>query len=192
MIIILLLGVGCNSPSEMVESPSPIGTEPAITPTAFQPVKNSLFISAGIPQTWRFILEDQSGMEITDSPNTDSLILSQRPPTSDETDFGQFNLIYAAVVQFPTVDDDITMEEIQGLWNGTTGDTYDELLIDEETILVFKELWGNDPSSNVKINDPSEILDAAWSKPKSVAIIPFEAISPRWKVLKLRWDQPPR
>jgi len=189
-LIILLLGVGCTSPAQVVESPSPIVTEPVMTPTAFQPADNSLFISAGIPQTWHAILEDQSGMEIIDSPNTDSLILSQRPPTSDETDLGHFNIIYAVVVQFPTVDDDITMNELQGLWNGTTGDTYEELLIDEETSSMFKELWGNDPSSKVKFNDTSELLDAAWSKPKSVAIIPFDEISPRWKVLKINGISP--
>jgi hypothetical protein len=189
-VIILVLGIGCTSPTQVAESPSPISLETSVTPTAFQPLMHTLFISSGTPQSWRFILQDQSGLEILDSSNRDGLTLTQKSPSSDEKVFGDFKLIYAAVVQFPTVEDDITMEELKGLWQGGKSDLYDQLLIDEETRLVFKELWGNDPSGNVKIIKANEILAAAWKDPKSVALIPFEEISPRWKVLKINGISP--
>ena len=190
VIVFISLSVGCSSPTQTLVSSTPVTIETTITPTAFQPEQQSLYISAGIPQSWQNTLADQSDLVITKSPNPNSLILSQDVPTTDEKAYGNFVQIYAAVVKFPTVDDEITVEELQGLWHGQVGESYDQLLVNDETKSVFQESWGENSIGLVNVNSASEMLATLWDSPKAVAIVPFEEISPQMKVLKINGISP--
>jgi len=63
------------------------------------------------------------------------------------------------------------------------------VVVSEATAGVFNSLWGK-AGSNVTIVEPSEFLTLAEENPAAVAIIPFEEISPRWKILKLEGISP--
>lgn len=55
--------------------------------------------------------------------------------------------------------------------------------MDQNTFELFNALWGPAASGSVNIVPKSELVDYAWTHQPTWAIIPFESLDPRWKVL---------
>lgn len=101
---------------------------------------------------------------------------------------------YALVAPFPTMIQGVTAAELRDFWRGeTTGPFEGEaLLMDESTRAVFAKLWGEPAPGVSKILSGQSLLDAAWNSRPSWAIIPFEDLEPRWKVLEVDGQSPLR
>jgi poly-gamma-glutamate synthesis protein (capsule biosynthesis protein) len=94
--------------------------------------------------------------------------------------------IYALVAPFPTIDDGASSEELRRAWGGNRGESPAwPLLVDESTLAVFSALWGAPADGAVQVVPGAELLGYAWDQRPSRAIVPFEALSPRWKVLEV-------
>ncbi|MEK6588430.1 MAG: CapA family protein [Chloroflexota bacterium] len=92
--------------------------------------------------------------------------------------------IYAAVAPFPTLADGLTSPELAGLW--TEGSN---LLVSDQDAAALEALFGV-PAGHVV---PSGfLLDAAWADRSVYAIVPFEVLEPRWKVLEVDGQSPIR
>ena len=96
--------------------------------------------------------------------------------------------IYAIVVPFGTTQDEISFDELKQAW--TNGRDGMPLLLDESTKLVFSQRWGEPGPGAVKILAEAELLDYAWDNQPSWALVPFEKLEPRWKVLSLDGQNP--
>ena len=60
-----------------------------------------------------------------------------------------------------------------------------------ETRDALEGLWGPAGSQGVQIVDPpASLLDAAWAQPDAWAIVPFDELEPRWKVLRIEGQSP--
>jgi poly-gamma-glutamate synthesis protein (capsule biosynthesis protein) len=57
--------------------------------------------------------------------------------------------------------------------------------MDESTYGVLAAWWGEPTPQMVKILPAGQLLDYAWTNRPSWAIVPFEDIEPRWKVLEV-------
>ncbi|HKY55410.1 MAG TPA: CapA family protein, partial [Anaerolineales bacterium] len=74
------------------------------------------------------------------------------------------------------------------------------LLIDESTLAAFTALWDAPAAGSVRIVPTDQLLDTAWSETctepcpsvPSWAIIPFDALEPKWKVLTIDGQSPIR
>jgi poly-gamma-glutamate synthesis protein (capsule biosynthesis protein) len=64
--------------------------------------------------------------------------------------------------------------------------------MDESTLAVFTGLWDEPASSAVRIVPTDQLLEAAWANMPSWAIIPFESLEPKWKVLTIDGQSPIR
>jgi poly-gamma-glutamate synthesis protein (capsule biosynthesis protein) len=64
--------------------------------------------------------------------------------------------------------------------------------MDEHTHQVFEAFWGPASSGVVSILPADKLLNQAWKNRPSWAIIPFEALRPRWKVLEIDGQSPVR
>jgi poly-gamma-glutamate synthesis protein (capsule biosynthesis protein) len=100
--------------------------------------------------------------------------------------------VYALVAPFPTVTDGVILDELQRAWredvapapfNGTP------LLMDESTLAAFRLLWGEPIFGAVRTVPPGQLLETAW-KESAWAIIPFEKLDPKWKVLTIDGQSP--
>ena len=103
--------------------------------------------------------------------------------------------VYALVAPFPTVTDGVTYEEIHLAWTqGTIPAQFSghPLLMDEPALAEFSVLWGEPADGAVKIVPSDRLLETAWSEPGSWAVVPFEALTPKWKVLTLDGQSPVR
>ncbi|HXD11396.1 MAG TPA: CapA family protein, partial [Anaerolineales bacterium] len=93
--------------------------------------------------------------------------------------------VYVLAAPFPTVQDGVTSDEVRALWSGGRH----ALLMDESTLAAFTALWGAPVTGFVRSVPADQLLDSAWAD-AAWAIIPFENLSPRWKVLTIDGQSP--
>jgi hypothetical protein len=100
--------------------------------------------------------------------------------------------VYALVAPFPTITDGVTSNEILSSWNGAgTGPFAGRpLLMEASTLAAFTALWGLPAEGAVQTIPADQLLETAWRQRPSWAIVPFEALEPRWKVLAVNGQSP--
>lgn len=181
LLILFLLASACAPAAE-----TPIAPTTTPQPTATQPpTADALWVSHAVPDVLRDAI-NQSSVPLVDSPD----LATQ---TLDVADSGSL-WIYALVAPFPTVTDGIPSAELINAWqNGSslTGNGQ-PLLMAESTLRALTALWGEPASGAVRSVAKEEILAEAWTPPFKWAIIPFEEIQPKWKVLTVDGQSPIR
>jgi poly-gamma-glutamate synthesis protein (capsule biosynthesis protein) len=104
-------------------------------------------------------------------------------------------LVYALVAPFPTVTDGVSFDELKRAWmEGTAPTSFGDtpLLMDPSTLDSFTALWDAPAAGAVRIVAADQLLETAWTDMPSWAILPFEALEPRWKVLTIDGQSPIR
>jgi poly-gamma-glutamate synthesis protein (capsule biosynthesis protein) len=103
--------------------------------------------------------------------------------------------VYAVVAPFPTLADGVQWADIGRFWAGESGTLTQisedrvtpTLFVSPETFGVLFGLLG--PSSAkapIEVAEPGELVDKAWAaRPRAWAIVPFDELEPRWKVLRV-------
>lgn len=102
--------------------------------------------------------------------------------------------VYALVAPFPTIPDEVTAASLKSAWDGQAVPPFDKapLLMDQSTQGVFSAYWGAPSPQSVLVMPTSDLLDYAWQHRPSFAILPFEQVEPRWKVLVVDGQSPIR
>ncbi|MGE5375233.1 MAG: hypothetical protein ACM3XO_09265, partial [Bacteroidota bacterium] len=88
--------------------------------------------------------------------------------------------VYALVTPFSSTLQGISGNDLLLLWQGQAAGL-PPLLMGQNAYDMFSALWG--PGSGVQILSKQELIDAAWAHQPALAIVPFEDLNPRWKVL---------
>ncbi|MBI5965547.1 MAG: CapA family protein [Chloroflexi bacterium] len=166
-----------STPTNTIASTPP----PAATSTS---MPEALWISPAVPsdlidlaQTWKI-------------PQTDDPAFATHK--LDIADSGTL-WIYALVAPFPTLVDDATSQDLISTWKGVPAGPLRGrgLLMAESTLEAFTALWGEPASGVVTTVSPDALAGLAWSV-SAWAIIPFEDIQPKWKVLTVDGQSPIR
>ncbi|GIV75809.1 MAG: hypothetical protein KatS3mg050_0203 [Litorilinea sp.] len=92
--------------------------------------------------------------------------------------------IYAAVVPFATLRDEISLDALQQGWQGQ-GEV--PVLAAPETVAMLTPLLG--PYAGPFLA-PEELMAALEAQPAAVGILPFDRLHPRWKVLRVNGANP--
>lgn len=171
--------------------PAPAGTEIQPLPTAIQNMdeRPSLWTGAAVPSLLRDKFLEQGFQPTSERASADlALDLAQPSSTSPQTSTWTF----ALVAPFPTVMDGVTSQEILAAWNGSSLGPFGgaPLLMDQSTLAAFSALWGEPSPSAVVAIPAGELLNAAWNRMPAWAIIPFERVEPKWKVLEVDGQSP--
>ncbi len=95
--------------------------------------------------------------------------------------------IYALAAPFPTVTDSITAQQLKKIWQGELEENLPlrSLLVDGNTKAIFEKVWGAPSSTTVRLTDANSLLATAWSEDGAWAIIPFDNLETRWKVIAI-------
>ncbi|MGB8252604.1 MAG: CapA family protein [Anaerolineaceae bacterium] len=103
-----------------------------------------------------------------------------------DTDYQQSMRIYALVAPFPTVSDDVSAEALREFWQGQAAPelAFNTLTMSEDTLEVISDVWGKPSDGITKILSIGESL-VTWPELTTWAIIPFEELTPRWKVINI-------
>lgn len=102
--------------------------------------------------------------------------------------------VYALAAPFPTLQGGVASQDLRLAWAGQAAGPFAgrALLVDKSTHALFSALWGAPGAGVVQVLPAESLLEAAWQGGSSWAILPFEALEPRWKVLEVDGQSPLR
>jgi hypothetical protein len=100
--------------------------------------------------------------------------------------------VYVLAVPFPTVQEQAGYSELRRFWSGESAGLFADspLLLDQGSFEIFSLLWGEPGSGQVLVLGENELLEYAWSHRPAWALLPFERLEPRWKVLEVDGQSP--
>ena len=163
----------------------PTAAQPSVTPT--QPLYQ-VWLPAYLPEKMRSQISLPQGYILAANAQDADLILT----VADRNLPASIQWIYALVAPFPTIADGISQDDLQAAWLGNATGLFADapLLMDESTLDILTDYWGAPADSVVQVLPANRLLEAAWSNQPSWAIIPFESLEPRWKVLTIDGQSP--
>lgn len=150
-----------------------------------------LWMDASVPDALRAVARTWNLPSAADESSAAvSIRIAQvTPGTADRSVW-----VYALAAPFPTVADGVSSYDLRSAWIGKSTGVFGgrPLLMEESTLAAFTALWGPPVSGSVKTVPVNQLLDTAWAEMPSWAIVPFEALQPRWKVLTIDGQSPIR
>jgi poly-gamma-glutamate synthesis protein (capsule biosynthesis protein) len=132
-----------------------------------------------VPQAIRSQVKLPAGVTVVDDPTQANVTYGLTQNGKAETQW-----VYALVASFPTVQDDVAATDLQAAWQDT-GNATEPLLMTSETDGLLAASWGKPAGKNVQELLDDQLLDIAWGKRPVWAIVPFDELQPRWKVLSI-------
>ncbi|MDY7076660.1 MAG: CapA family protein [Chloroflexota bacterium] len=158
---------------------------PTLTPTPAWPV--TIFIPEGLPVSIANALD----ATLTDHPD---LFVPASSPTvadvqvtfdtnPDATILAEWT--YAVVAPFPTLTDEVSWTQVISHWVGSPAGPFagQPLLMTTDTATTLAAAMGEPATDTVEIVPAEEIVPRAWDAHSAWAIVPFDELDPRWKVL---------
>ena len=185
--IALLLVAGCSAAPETeaptaqlpTTTPLPAATPPP-TPT---PSTVRLWVSPALPAD---LLESASLVtQLGELPVEwvgDPALAKVRIEPNPDRPLARW--IYALVAPFPTLVDHISLQELRRGWTQDDPTVYVSDPVREE----MTPLLGS--KSEARVTPEEELLDRVWEAGDAYAIIPFEGLEPRWKVIRVSDSSP--
>ncbi|MBN2084445.1 MAG: CapA family protein [Anaerolineales bacterium] len=174
-----------NTPFLPSQDPGPLAPTTG-APTTSAETAPSIWFSPALPASFKSSFPLPAGWLIAAEPETAFVRLQPggEHPVSSWT--------YVLAAPFPTVADGVTEAELRGGWSGQSSGFFTgrPLLMDQNTLEVFSAVWGNPAPGATQVVPAEALLDAAWSLRPAWAVIPWEAVEPRWKVLALDGQSP--
>jgi poly-gamma-glutamate synthesis protein (capsule biosynthesis protein) len=196
--IIMFLGGSMLAACSPAVSPTPIIIIPPPQPTATFPAPQKdptettqvfrVFIDPSVPDKLREPMRLPDGMLQGGDSGTADATFGTVPSTLASSEW-----IYALAAPFTEVGDEVSTHDLVSAWKENEPPDFlhgQIILVNPSTRATFAALWG-EPGKNIKTRyDNSSLLDAAWAGQGSFAIIPFEQIGPRWKIIHVDGQSP--
>ena len=181
-------------PPSPTATPLPPTATPTPRPTA-TPKPLALWVDPATPSTLHdLVVASLPGWVAAPAPEKADLRVGPRPSQGPAGTLAQW--VYALVVPFPTMVDEVKWADVQRFWKGEAGalaeisgdgKTTPTLYLTSETLAVLTSAWGA-PGSTAPISatKAAEIVELAWdARPRAWGIVPFDELAPKWKVLTL-------
>ena len=166
---------------------------PASTPVKIvaSPTPASLWISPAVPASLRQAA-GASGLSLAASSDAATARLDILNPKSTINNQQSSIWFYALVTPFPTLTDGVSLTAVMKSWAGQAVSTFAgrPLWMDPATLAAFSVFWGPPADGAVRVVAADQLVDSAWADRPSWAIVPFEALEPRWKVLSVDGQSP--
>lgn len=165
-------------------TPSPTPGPP--TPTATQP---TLWLGEAVPDSLRQEAASQ-GWALAMDAQAASMVLDVFPAGEKATVATRW--VYALVAPFPTLVDEVSAADLRRAWGGEFAGPFAgrPLWMSATTLAAFSALWGAPAEGAVKLTGEETLLEETWRERPAWAILPFEQLEPRWKVLRLDGQSP--
>jgi poly-gamma-glutamate synthesis protein (capsule biosynthesis protein) len=170
---------------EKIEPSPPVITD---TPTPNNQVWIAPYLPEALQRTIHTDLEGLGAVKFTTQIDEADIHVQ----LSDQNVYAEW--VYALVVPFPSLIDASSIKDILDAWQGEPSAKYlhQPLLMDEITHAIFSQIWGNPHPDSFSVLPENNLLDYAWENQPAWALIPFEDIEPRWKVLEVTGQSPIR
>jgi hypothetical protein len=182
-----ILPIMMETPIAAVSTPTVPPIPATSTPAADAP---HVWAGAAVPPFLGDLIS-QKGFQITTTDRESTKLFIDITQGDDNT-LNISTWTFALVAPFPTLVDDITSQDLLSSWDASSTGPFSgiPLLVDESTLTTFSTLWGDPAQDAVRVVSTDQLLDTAWSQMPAWAIIPFEAVEPKWKVLMIDGQSP--
>ncbi|MCI0521707.1 MAG: CapA family protein [Chloroflexi bacterium] len=189
---------GCSAPRGLLPLPglaqaTPTPFQPLpVTPTPTRPPALDVWMPDYLPlPLWEGITAPPGSLPVLPAVSMAEADLRLTAGGEGET---ISRWVYALVTPFPTLTDGVSSEDVRATWSGGGGGAFAgrPLLMDASTLGMFTALWGAPAEGAVSVMAAAELLDYAWNHQPAWAILPFEALEPRWKTLEVDGQSPLR
>ncbi len=99
--------------------------------------------------------------------------------------------VYALAAPFPTLADGVGLADLKSAWQGKPVKSLEGhgLIVSADTRAVFEKMWGP-AAAAVRTVSPESLADTAWKEKTTWALLPFEEIQPRWKIMRVDGRSP--
>jgi hypothetical protein len=122
-----------------------------------------------------------------------AFFVSDTASANVKLEVGEQNLmsqwVYALVTPFSSTIQGVSGDDLllswQGQAMGVSGNQ--PLLMDQNTYEMFSAIWGPVAGTSVQVMAKNDLMEYAWAHAErpALAILPFESLNPRWKVLSV-------
>ncbi len=174
-------------PAPNAETPS---ASPAIPTATYMPNASVLQVSVWTPP----YLAETLGAALPDALR--GLFVADAAKANIRLEVGEANLvsqwIYALVTPFSSTMQGVSGDDLLSRWQGGSIPVYGNqpLLMDQNTYDMFTAIWGAAANNSIQVLAKNDLIDYAWAHQPALAIVPFEALEPRWKVLPVDGQSP--
>ncbi|MEJ5203273.1 MAG: CapA family protein, partial [Anaerolineales bacterium] len=146
-----------------------------------------IYIENGLPAGFREQFKPPENVIVVDNQQTNAFQLGTVTPEKAVSLW-----VYALVAPFPTIEDEVSLSDLKLFWQGKSTGLFEgkPLLLTHNTQQVFSALWGMPAVTSVQELTDNLLLEYAWQNRPAWAIIPFEQVEPRWKVLRVNGISP--
>jgi poly-gamma-glutamate synthesis protein (capsule biosynthesis protein) len=201
LLVIIFILSACQRPARLAAAPSlpTVYAEILMTltpesggsvtpmPAPTQPEAVNLWVHPGIPDAFLQTM-DLGNMGLTDDQSQAAVQLL--PVPVGEGDPAAPIWTYALVAPFYTVTDQLSFADLQALWQGQALSSFEKVLVTEDTAAALALLLGERSDSTVTIVTAEVLAEQDLTDDKLLAILPFDALTPTWKVLRVDGKAP--
>lgn len=157
---------------------------PAATPSAI-----SIWLSPNLPgQAREQILHAWPGLVTSSSAKAQVQVEIGGGSSSSASQKRVGEWVYALAVPFFQPVLHVTFDDLQQAWKGKAPAT--PLWMTSETLEIFKAWWGPPAAGMVRVETAGDLLQKAWNEKAAWALVPFEQLDPRWRVLRVDEQSP--
>ena len=169
--------------AQILQTLTPGTSDPVLEATPEPEIQaQTIWIQPGVPEA--FLAElDLSGLTLVETGDEADMKISAMPVTEGVTDGTIWT--YALAAPFYTTTDTLALAELKGLWQGQTIDGFSEVVVTESTAAAIQVVLGEPSAATVKIVDSETLQSRAIGDDPLVTILPFEDLTPTWKVLRV-------
>jgi poly-gamma-glutamate synthesis protein (capsule biosynthesis protein) len=156
-----------------------------VPPTVPPPV--TVYLDPHLPQGLRQSMNLPDRYQLVDQPDQAVLRLEvgNQPRTAV--------WIHALAAPFSSLKTGVSSEALRQAWSGAgQANPIGVILLTENTLAVFSAWWGEPAPGVVEVIPEQALLETAWGREDALALLPFEALEPRWKVLEVDGQSPLR
>ncbi|MFZ6019704.1 MAG: CapA family protein [Chloroflexota bacterium] len=171
-----------TSSETSIFTPTPTLTLIPSPTTIPQPV---VWLDTFLPDELLRQLSEQNTFPATDQREQANIWLEPTTPGQ-----GQVVWVYVLVTPFSSLTEQIDFDQLKSWWQGQADEQALPILVTEDTANALEPLLGKFSPLNVSIETEENLLSAAWTKRDVLAIVPFEQLQPRWKVIPLNNQSP--
>jgi len=175
-----------DNPVSTVYVPPPGEIAPTATnfaPSAVTPTSNInlVWVDPAIPSQLLLPLEGNNTIHYTTMEDEAGTVLR----IGEESPLIRW--VFALVAPFPTVPDDISSDNLKDAWQGGKNPLVSgkPIYMSQDTLDMLSTWWGEPAPEAVEIQEAEDLVDHAWSHRPSLVIVPFDHLTPVWKVLSI-------
>lgn len=211
MYFVCLLSLAACQPSLWgAPPPAPTPVPPTTTPTSIPPTRAPTFtpappspaptpvvlnaaqvwVSPAVPELLQQVFSNWGFQVLASDQNSANLYVDLVQPAPGALHVSTWT--YALVAPFPTIVDGVTTQELLSSWSGKPFGPFAgrPLMMEDSTLKAFTALWGPPADGAMQVVEGDQLLTTAWASMPAWAVVPFERVEPKWKVLMIDGQSP--